>query len=71
MFNRDKLRGKMAENRITSEKMASVLGINPATLYRKTVGESEFTRSEIQQISSLLHLSMEDVQNIFFADELA
>lgn len=68
MFNRDKLRGKMAEKRCTVERMANYLGINPTTLYRKTVGESEFTRSEIQQIAVLLGLTMQEVSDIFFAD---
>ncbi len=71
MFNKYKLRGKMAERGITNEKMATSLGINPATLYRKTAGESEFTRAEIQQISVLLALTMQDVKDIFFAEELA
>ena len=71
MLNRDKLRGKMAEKRCTAEKLANFLGINPTTLHRKTVGDSEFTRSEIQQVSILLGLSMQEIKDIFFADELA
>lgn len=71
MFNRSKLRGKMAEKEISVEKMAYSIGINPATLYRKTIGESEFTRSEIQKIAAILSLSMQEVKDIFFADELA
>ncbi len=71
MFNRNKLRGKMAEKEISVEKMAYKIGINPVTLYRKTVGESEFTRSEIQKITEILSLSMQEVKDIFFADELA
>ena len=68
MFDRDKLRGKMAENRCTAERLSSIIGINPATFHRKSTGESEFTRSEIQQISVALHLDMQDIQSIFFAD---
>ena len=71
MFNRDKLRGKMAEKRCTTEKMANYLGINPATLYRKTSGSSEFTRSEIQPVAALLDLSVQEITDIFFAEELA
>lgn len=71
MFNKDKLKGKMAENRCTGYELASILGINPSTFYRKSVGESEFTRSEIQKIANVLHLGMQEVQNIFFGEELA
>lgn len=67
MFNADKLRGVMAEKRFSAERMARVLGINPTTMYRKMAGTSEFTRSEIQLISSSLELSTSDIQAIFFA----
>lgn len=71
MFNSDKLRGKMAEKRCTSEKMANFLGIDPATFHRKITGKSEFSRSEIQHIATILGLSMQDLEDIFFAEELA
>lgn len=71
MFYENKLRGKMAEKNITFDKLASILGINYATLYRKTKGESEFTRCEIQQISNALSLSWQEVKDIFFGEELA
>lgn len=67
MFDSNKLRGKMAEKRITNEKMASFLGIDPATFYRKLAGKSEFTRTEIQQIAAFLGLTMSDLEDIFFA----
>ena len=68
MFNKDKLKGKMAENRCSSVELAKLLGINPSTFYRKSTGESEFTRSEIQIITNALGLTMQEVKNIFFAD---
>lgn len=71
MFNGRKLRAKMVENNITNTDLAEFLDINPATLYRKSVGISDFTRSEIQKISEYLALSMQEVKDIFFAEELA
>lgn len=68
MFDRNKLRGKMAEHGCTATKLANILGINPATFHRKINGESEFTRVEIQQIAAALNLGMQDIQSIFFAD---
>ena len=68
MFDKDKLHTKMVESQYTIERLASYLGINPATFYRKSIGKSEFTRSEIQQIAKALNLNMQDVQSIFFAE---
>lgn len=70
MFNRNKFRAKMVEMGISSEELARILGINRATLYRKTVGISEFTRDEIQTLSQVLHLTMQEVKDIFFADKI-
>ena len=66
MFNKDKFRGKVFEKGKTLSKVAAFLGINPATLTRKMSGDSDFTRSEIQQISCFLNLSDEEMGTIFF-----
>ncbi len=71
MFNENKLRGKMAEKRYSVNDLAKALGINYSTFYRKSIGKSEFTRSEIQRIADILHLSIQDIQDIFFTGELA
>lgn len=71
MINRNKLRGKMVEMDISVGSMAQKIGISPATLYRKTIGESEFTRTEIQKIAEILSLTMQEVKDIFFAEQLA
>lgn len=70
MFNSNKLRGKMVERQVTNESLAFRLGINPATLYRKITGKSDFTRIEIQKITDILALTMQEVKDIFFADEI-
>lgn len=67
----EKLRNKMACSRKTVESMAMYLGINPATLYRKLDGKSDFTRNEIVLVTAFLNLTNEDVFAIFFANELA
>ena len=71
MFDSNKLRGVMAGKGCTAERLAAALGINPSTLSRKMAGISEFTRSEIQTTAQFLDLSAQDVQDIFFANELA
>lgn len=52
------------------EYMAKLLHIDPVTYYRKRVGESEFTRKEMQIIRSELNLSADEFDSIFFDDVL-
>lgn len=70
MFNKNLLKMKMVGAGITTEKLANLLGINSATLYRKMRGESDFSRSEIIIIRSILGLSADEAEAIFFAPEL-
>ena len=67
MFNRNALKGKTVEHGFTMEDLAKNIGINPATLYRKMSGESDFTRAEIISIRDTLSLSAAEVEFIFFA----
>lgn len=55
---------------LTVEEIARYLGINPVTVYRKSNGESEFTLSELVTLKKILKLSGEDVDRIFFNEEL-
>lgn len=71
VFNKNKFREKLVGAGITMEQLASVIGINPTTLYRKASGESEFTRSEMQCIRHEIGLDSSDMDAIFFAQELA
>jgi len=70
VFNRNKLRGKLAEANMTIEALANALGINSVTLYRKMSGESDFSRSEMQIIRQTFRLSAGEMDEIFFAPEL-
>ena len=51
----------------TREDVAAMLGINPATLYRKINGQSDFTRQEIQIIRYAFNLDADSLDRIFFA----
>ena len=51
----------------TKEDVAVMLGINPATLYRKINGQSDFTRQEIQTIRCAFNLDADTLDKIFFA----
>ena len=71
MFNRNKLRAKIVEKGFTMEKLAKILGIDSATLYRKMSMKSDFTRNEIVMIKDALEMTVDEINSIFFAEELA
>ena len=53
---------------MTVESLATTLGVNEATIYRKMSGNSDFLRNEIQLIKHKLSLTDDDVVSIFFAE---
>lgn len=60
-----------AKSGYTLTNLSKVLGINASTLSRKLSGETDFTRSEIVLLKECLHLSLSEVDLIFFTNELA
>ena len=60
----DKLKGKMAERKISQEKLSRELGITVQSLNAKINGRSQFTLEEVIKITSFLFL--EDPVDIFF-----
>lgn len=68
MFDKDKFRGAVASAGSNFADISRALGISPATLYRKTVGKSDFSRNEMEIIRIKLGLTSEDVLRIFFAE---
>jgi len=71
MFDVHKFKYFVGKNGLSLEDISSYLGINPATLYRKMHGDSDFTRTEITIIRDRLHLTNEDITSIFFAHDFA
>jgi hypothetical protein len=71
VFDRNLFRATVLMRGMKLEGVASELGINPATLYRKINGITEFTRMEIQLLRHTLKLSPGEADAIFFAKELA
>lgn len=67
LFDKNKLKAKIVEKGYTLEQIAQILGINPATVYRKMAMESDFTRNEIALLKESLNLTIEDINAIFFA----
>ena len=68
MVNVKKLRGKMVETGMNVEALATAIGVDKSTLYRRLAGNGgDFTIKEADQISIALSLSAAEATNIFFA----
>lgn len=67
MFNQNLLKAKLIEKNISVIEMCNELGICEATFYRKLSRNGDFSRFEIGKITSILGLSSEERDNIFFA----
>lgn len=67
MLNVKKFRSVLILKGITYKNIAELLNINVTTLYRKLNGESDFYRNEIDIIAKYLKLTLEEVEEIFFA----
>ena len=55
---------EMNKRNVTIAEMCNVLGISRSAFYRKCIGKSEFTQSEIQTIVD--YLKLESPVGIFF-----
>lgn len=72
MVNVNKLKGKIVENELTIEKLAELMGIDRATLYRKLSSNGEsITIREADSICKELGLTGQEANNIFFSQYVA
>lgn len=68
MVNVPRLKGKIVEAEMSIPEVAEKLGIDKATLYRKlNDGGASLTVKDITRLSSILKLSFDDVNSIFFS----
>jgi len=70
-MNVDKLRGKIAENRMNIGEFCEAAGFVRSTFDRKMRGESEFDRDEIERIITTLKMTDEEMRSIFFENIVA
>lgn len=68
--NVNELKAECIRNGLTLENLAARIGVNPATLYRKLTGETEFRRNELQIIKLTLKLNDKKFLNIFLNNSL-
>jgi DNA-binding phage protein len=72
MVNINKLKGKIVENGLNTEKLADNIGIDRSTLYRKINNNGEtFTIKEADLIVKALNLTAEEAKAIFFSQLVA
>lgn len=71
MFDKRRFKAALALAGVSATELASAIGINASTLYRKINADGDFTREEISKITSFLGIGAPQVQAIFFANELA
>lgn len=70
MTNTKKLRALMVEKGYTQEQLAKLLGITETTLNYKINNKREFKASEIQALTKILGIPMQEVDGIFFARDI-
>ena len=68
IINTSKLKGKIVENNTTIESVATSLGLNRSTIYRRMkAGGESFTIGEMYKIIDYLSLSQQDAIDIFLS----
>lgn len=69
MVNIQALKDSIKESGVTMAALSRKTGILRETLYNRLDGKGEFKASEISAISSVLRLTREERDSIFFAEE--
>lgn len=64
----DKLKGKMAEKRISQDKMAQYIGITVQAFNAKINGRSQFTLEEVVKMTEFLGIT--NPKEIFFESNI-
>lgn len=65
-MNYPEFRVAVARAGVTNRELATGLGLSEQAFYNKLKGRAEFKNSEIKKLTSILALSMEAVNTIFF-----
>ena len=68
MFDEPLFRYMMNRRQLSMAVVADRLGVNEATLSRKIKGKSDFSRTEIQALKTILGMTTDECVKVFFAD---
>lgn len=64
-MNLNKLRGKMAEKRLTQKQLATKMGLSLRSINRMLMNKRPFNNNEILKLKRLLKLTDDEVLEIF------
>lgn len=68
MTNAEKLKAKLNEKGMSIEDISKAIEIDKSTFYRKLASNGmTFTIGEVDKISKVLNLSVDDINSIFLA----
>ena len=70
LTNSNELRAALTRKGMTQEQVAEALGITTATLNYKINNKREFKTSEVKALVDLLEIKKEDIDKIFFANDV-
>lgn len=68
MTNSKLLKEAIRDSHFTISHFSECLGLSRQGFFKKMTNRSEFKQSEIEKASKLLHLSIHQEKEIFFAD---
>lgn len=68
-YDYSKLLGKMRENHITQEQLASSIGIAESTMNIKLKGRGQFSQEEMVKILDVLNIPLEHIASYFFCPD--
>lgn len=72
MVDVNKLKGRIVEKGLTIGELASIIGVDKTTIYRKLKGNGDdFSILEADNIAKALSLSSSDATAIFFSQYVA
>ncbi|KAA0963170.1 helix-turn-helix transcriptional regulator [Streptococcus cristatus] len=71
MVNISKLKGIIVEKGYTQEALASEIGIDKSTFYRKIKNGGSFSIGEANAIVRAINLTRDEAVSIFFAETVA
>lgn len=72
MVHVNKLKGKFVENGYKMTDIADQIGMDRATLYRRLKdGGDDFTVKEVMDLSKILNLDGDEINEIFFTNVVA
>lgn len=69
-MNVSSLKSARVKKGLTQTEISKIMGITHTTYNRKELGVVEFVLSEVEQVSQILDLNLDEVNEIFFDNKI-